>query len=148
MLGVRRRRLTTSNMGAAKASSEAARRTMTSVSDIISRWAHAHEIERDGQQQDGQDVAHHEGQDRLIGPAGTDRRKRKAGGNAADGKRRGEFSYSHTSKAGQKDHGLRDAVGKAAGEDDALVEQTLQLVQGLGPTKRCTNRRAEVSIRP
>ena len=59
------------------------------------------------------------------------------GGHAADGQRRDEFSHRHARKSGEKDHGLGDAVGKAAGEDDrpgtAPVEQTLHLVQRPGP---------------
>ena len=35
--------------------------------------------ERDGQQHDGKGVAQAKGQDRLVGPAGTDRRKNKRG---------------------------------------------------------------------
>jgi hypothetical protein len=60
-----------------------------------------------------------EGQDRLISPAGTDRRKGKGRGHAADGQRGGEFPHGHTGKSGEKNDGLRDAVGKAAGQDDS-----------------------------
>src|SRR5206468_10407050 len=125
-----------SNMGPAKANRETVRRTMTSV-DIFLLSSQPHEIKRDGEQEEGEHVAHREGQDRLVRPASADGRKSECRGYAANGQRRDEFSYRHARKSGEKDHGLRDAVGKATGEDErpctALVEQTLQLVQGLGP---------------
>src|SRR5438093_7534125 len=136
-----RRRLTgsaTSNMGPAKASRETVRRTITSV-DIFLLSSQPHEIKRDGEQEDGEHVAHREGQDRLVRPASADGRKSECRGNAADGQRRGEFSHRHARKSGEKDHGLRDAVGKATGEDNcpstALVEQTLHFVQRPGPNE-------------
>jgi len=50
-------------------------------------------------------------------------------GHAADGRRRDGFSHRHARKSSEKDHGLWDAVGKAAGENDrpstAPVEQAL-----------------------
>ena len=45
----------------------------------------AHEIKRDGQQQYGEHIARHEGQDRLVGPASADCRKHKRDGNAPNG---------------------------------------------------------------
>ena len=84
----------------------------------IAYCADAAEIERDRQQQDGQDVAHGEGQDRLVGPAGADGREDERGGHAAKGQRRGELSHRHARQAGEKDDGFGDAVGKTARQDD------------------------------
>ena len=109
------------------------------ISVDISTGSKPYEIERDGQQQDGKDIAHDEGHDRLVGPAGADGRKGERRGHAADGQGRGEFSDGHARKSGEKDDGLRDAVGKTAREDDrpgaALVKYTLHLVQRLTPSE-------------
>jgi hypothetical protein len=86
LLRLRSRPSTFRRMGAAKA-----RRERCDECRHFSRCARVHEVQGDGEQQDGKDIAYDERQDRLIGPSGTDGRERKGGWYAADRQRHCEF---------------------------------------------------------